>query len=59
MIFILFFALSTVGFFHRLLGEHVQKSFTKVDRTDCEIIMFEVERKETIFYLVPSRDSRL
>jgi hypothetical protein len=39
------FGIPTVGSCTRLLGEHVQKSFKKVDRTDCEIITFEVERK--------------
>jgi hypothetical protein len=34
----------------------VQK-FQKVDRTDCEIITFEVEKK--VFLLVPDRDNEL
>jgi hypothetical protein len=45
-----FFVLLTVRSCPRLLQEHVQK----VDRTDCEIISFEVQRK-----VVPGRDSRL
>jgi hypothetical protein len=39
------FGILTVGSYTRLLREHVQKVPKKVDCTDCEIIMFEVERK--------------
>ena len=44
-IFFHLFSLSTIGLCPRLLEEHVQKSFAKVDCTDCEIIKFEVKRK--------------
>jgi hypothetical protein len=40
-----FLGILTIGSYLRLLGEHVQKSFKKVDHSNCEIITFEVERK--------------
>jgi hypothetical protein len=51
-----FFGILTIGSCPRLLGEHVQKSFKKVDHTDCEIVTFKVERN--IFLLVLDMDKQ-
>jgi hypothetical protein len=41
-----------------LISSSSAKSFKKVDCTDCEIITFEVEKKN-YFSLVPNKDNRV